>query len=554
VSNKRRYGSGKVYFDRGKYRAILPGRHGKSLGRYDTQEEAQRILDTVLLTAKAGELTGYSFRQWGELWLASVEQLASYRTIKSTWGSVVLDAPFIDDSIATITRLQVIEWIESLEAKHAKRSVLKKNGKRKVVTLDRTISRQTAKHALNYVHQAFAYAKFKTILDEDPSEGLALPRWKRRRVKEPMSVLLAHEVRALLGSTLLPLEQRTVFALAIYQGPREGELAGMNWERVDFAKRGWWIAQSYDSTTKTGTTRWQQFLPISFETLLAWWEHKGRPTKGPVFPSPRGYRYSRGHDWGWQDHPEFDFYRFGWWRRVGIATRVRFHDLRDTCATHLLSGSWGKKWSMEEVRKHLGHSSVKVTEKRYAHMLDSAMEELAAATGHALQNVKSGENVLQNVLHGGTNSAAQDRTQVSDFIQGAGSEGRTRDLQHGNHQRPQSIHGLANRGSTFGAIADSASAFLAKVSSGAAVTQEELLSLATAVLAQRPSTLAMQIMGGGPSALRHAEELAGLVLGVGDEPRASAKLTAAGESRKDALRAQAQRRASQARAAKPRRR
>ena len=54
--------------------------------------------------------------------------------------------------------------------------------------------------------------------------------------------------------------------------------------------------------------------------------------------------------------------------------------MRDTAATHLLNGTWGPKWPIKEVSEHLGHSSVKVTEDRYAHLTIDAKVATARAT------------------------------------------------------------------------------------------------------------------------------------------------------------------------------
>jgi integrase len=61
------------------------------------------------------------------------------------------------------------------------------------------------------------------------------------------------------------------------------------------------------------------------------------------------------------------------------ARKVWWHLLRHTAATSLLCGWWGRRLSLDEVAKMLGHSSVKVTE-RYAQLLDSERSKLAAET------------------------------------------------------------------------------------------------------------------------------------------------------------------------------
>jgi integrase len=57
---------------------------------------------------------------------------------------------------------------------------------------------------------------------------------------------------------------------------------------------------------------------------------------------------------------------------AGITRRVRFHDLRHTCASSLVAGWWGRAWRLEEVKAILGHGSVTMTE-RYAHLAQSVV-------------------------------------------------------------------------------------------------------------------------------------------------------------------------------------
>lgn len=190
----------------------------------------------------------------------------------------------------------------------------------------------------------------------------------------------------------------------------------------------WKIARSWDGPTKNREERLQHIIPHFGRVLAAWWVLKGRPTAGLIFPAhhPRQLgpaalfveahphlsnraveaaakaagltislryievlrsqararadrarraerMYARGYDFGWSDTPYRDAnnvlqVRAGWMTKLGIEHRIRFHDFRDTSATHLLSGSWGERWSINEVSHHIGHKDTKVTEERYAHL------------------------------------------------------------------------------------------------------------------------------------------------------------------------------------------
>ena len=44
---------------------------------------------------------------------------------------------------------------------------------------------------------------------------------------------------------------------------------------------------------------------------------------------------------------------------AGITRHVRFHDLRQTCTNHLVSGTW----RLEEVRDYLDHSNISVAQR-----------------------------------------------------------------------------------------------------------------------------------------------------------------------------------------------
>ena len=105
-------------------------------------------------------------------------------------------------------------------------------------------------------------------------------------------------------------------------------------------------------------TTWMKLLP----------SYAKRNPLGLMFPTPRGARREQPPR-SWKRTAE----RFGVVARFG--KKVWWHLLRHTCASSLVAGWWGRRWTLDEVRTLLGHSSVRVTE-RYAHLAESVVQEV----------------------------------------------------------------------------------------------------------------------------------------------------------------------------------
>ncbi|MEO8179829.1 MAG: tyrosine-type recombinase/integrase [Deltaproteobacteria bacterium] len=72
---------------------------------------------------------------------------------------------------------------------------------------------------------------------------------------------------------------------------------------------------------------------------------------------------------------------------VGITRNVRWHDLRRTCASSLVSGAWGRSWRIEEVKEVLGHTSIQTTQ-RYAHLASWVVQEAATPLPASLSRAR----------------------------------------------------------------------------------------------------------------------------------------------------------------------
>jgi integrase len=67
--------------------------------------------------------------------------------------------------------------------------------------------------------------------------------------------------------------------------------------------------------------------------------------------------------------------------RAGLSAETRFHDLRHTCATLLLSRNVNPKI----VSEMLGHANIAVTLDTYSHVLPDMQEKAAKALEEALR-------------------------------------------------------------------------------------------------------------------------------------------------------------------------
>lgn len=301
---------------------------------FATYDEASDALDGILAALAAQPVTGMSVAKLGERTLDHRER-EGYRSVDSertrwefyfgTWDLATMPA-------RAITRGDVRERMAELAA--------------------RGLAAQTRRNVLNLLRAVFAFGVDGGQLETNPCDGVRVK--DRGTTRERSTVLTRAEVDALLEAATDP-----AVAIAVGTGMRSGELRSLRWEDVVLTGARPHIVVRYgkpEEPTKNGKIR---TVPLFGVALAAARTMKKSATGGIVFPSASGWYRQRGRvvePAAWAE----------WKAAAGIVRRVRFHDLRHTAATLLLTGGWGgPTWSYEEVKDMLGHSSVKVTE-RYA--------------------------------------------------------------------------------------------------------------------------------------------------------------------------------------------
>jgi integrase len=146
---------------------------------------------------------------------------------------------------------------------------------------------------------------------------------------------------------------RVACELAIYAGLRQGEAAGLRWDRVDFERGFIQIDRSYDGPTKSFHERVVPLSPELAERLKRWRLATGATSKGLVVTLDGEPIPASTSDFGKRARRVS--------RQAGIEP-VTFHQLRHTYASYL-----AERASPFEVQRALGHAHIDTT-MRYVHL------------------------------------------------------------------------------------------------------------------------------------------------------------------------------------------
>ena len=79
-----------------------------------------------------------------------------------------------------------------------------------------------------------------------------------------------------------------------------------------------------------------------------------------------------------------------------IGRKPWWHLLRHTCASSLVSGWWGQRWRLEDVRAVLGHTDIKTTQ-RYAHLAPDAVQAVAGEAHAAWEKGHAGVTASREI-------------------------------------------------------------------------------------------------------------------------------------------------------------
>ncbi len=246
--------------------------------------------------------------------------------------------------------------------------------------LDSGLSPSTVRKFHNVLHRALGQAVRLELIPRNVTEATAPPK----EAHEEISPLSRQEARRLLeaarGDRL-----EAFYVLALHTGMRQGELLGLRWEDVDLQSRVLRVRHTLSRNggkfhfgePKSKKGRRQIHLSQDAADALRYHlqaqiddiERLGDPyeDRGLVFTTKTGAPINP------LNLRQRSF--AGLLKKAGVR-RVRFHDLRHTYATLMLSSNVVHPKIVQET---LGHANISITLDRYSHFVPSMGEGTAAA-------------------------------------------------------------------------------------------------------------------------------------------------------------------------------
>lgn len=377
-----------------------------TLGYATTEEQAEAILAHGVQRAKARPLeAGKTFASVAlevldERELEGIRGISEERSVTKTH---LVTAHFAPLAVEKIAPSDIARWLREMQAKQTAAGT--------------PLARGTIQRALSLASAVFVAcgSQGRGLIETNPCTGMKV-RTRQSRTEEPWTYLTLEEQTAIRDCQAIDLAERLAILFALGTGLRQGEQFNLELKDVHVDVPAPHVIVRFGSkgqAPKNGKIRRVELFGVALSALRAWL--RLLPTFAPknpfrlVFPSPKGHRRASSKPLGNMvflaaeggcyrlnearkdmksrvrfvrvpegqgTHRLVDRFEIAL-RAAGIDRHVRWHDLRHTCASALVSGMWGPPWELTEVRDMLGHSSVTVTE-RYAHLAETAMKRAAA--------------------------------------------------------------------------------------------------------------------------------------------------------------------------------
>jgi integrase len=241
------------------------------------------------------------------------------------------------------------------------------------------LAASTIHNALMPLRAIFRREVAQGRLAVNPTSGLQLPavRGTRDRIADP------EEASALILA--LPIEDRAVWATALYAGLRRGELMALQWSDVDLAAGVIRVERAWDEggVVEPKSAKGRRKVPIAGVLRDQLVEHRmrqgrsdglvfGKTGRTPFYPHGLSERADTA------------------WEAVGLE-RITLHEARHTFASLMIAAGVNAK----ALSTYMGHANISITLDRYGHLMPGNEDEAAGMLDAYLERANSQARAAQ---------------------------------------------------------------------------------------------------------------------------------------------------------------
>lgn len=373
--------TGSLTIKNGKYYAVLnvyvDGKRKKKWICSDLPEKGNKRRAEQFLREKIAEYermegivrSDILFSDYVRLWLEQIARKVD--TVTMQGYQVLADGhilPYFDEAKIALTDIDHKILQRYIDTKHRSGKLNGKGG----------LSPRSLKLHKNIINQTLNLALQNKLILSNPCQFVVLPQSVRYESSFYNDRQLKELFTALDGDPLLPLVKIT----ALY-GLRRSELLGLQWDSIDFETQTMTIRHTVSKVTevvakdKTKNASSHRTFPLIPEAIVIFRAAKNQEAQNRIAfgreyqENSYVFKWADGHTYS----PDYISHRFNDLLKKHSLPHIRFHELRHSCASMLISMGW----TLKDVQEWLGHSDIKMTANIYSHLDTARKSNIAAA-------------------------------------------------------------------------------------------------------------------------------------------------------------------------------
>ncbi len=372
--------TGSLQIKNGKYYAVinLTDNKGKRKQKWiatgyeekNNKKKAEKFLREVLLqyeTVSNAIQSDVLFSEYIQLWLNSVKSSVdeiTYQGYAIVANSQII--PYFENKkikLCNLSRENIQEYI----------NIKSENGK---LNGKGGLSPKTMKTHKLIIQLAVKEAIKSGLISKNPCEYVVLPKMQRREPQFYTETQITDFFGKIKEEDIYPLLYITV----IY-GLRRSEVLGLKWDSINFENKTICIKHTVVCCTQlvekdsTKTDSSYRTFPLigDIENLLQRLKEKENANRMLFGSSYNENDYIFKWDDGRPYLPDYVTKKFQKLLKKYDLPHIRFHDLRHSCASLLIS----KGFTLKDIQEWLGHSDIRTTANIYAHLDITRKESIA---------------------------------------------------------------------------------------------------------------------------------------------------------------------------------